>query len=157
MCALPSNSLSGDCITGASNEPDDCGYSTNLIGLCTYCAKSSPNATDTCCYHADLSKCDSIHIPTTSALPPLVFPSVTATSTPSPSNSSSSTAAASPKSGLSGGQIAGIVVGSIVGAALLAALIVALCIFMRRRRGSQSGSVFNQPTPAQEKWKWHGI
>jgi len=78
--------------------------------------------------------------------------SATASSTSS-SHTSTGTAAAgasNSKKGLSGGAIAGIVVGSIAGAALIGGLIFLLCMCIRRRRGSQNGSVFNQPSPARK-------
>jgi len=79
------------------------------------------------------------------------LPTSTATSTPSSlSASPTGTATASTSNkGLSGGAIAGIVVGAVVGTALLIGLIVLLVLCLRRRRGSQSGSVFNQPSPAR--------
>lgn len=144
-CALPSDSLSGTCITGEENEPNNCGYSTNLQGLCGYCASSSPNATDSCCVGSNVtSRCPGVTLPTMTSMPPL-FPSSTSSSTPSAS--SSAVAAAHKSSGLSGGAIAGIVVGSVGGAALLIGLFI-LCFycFRRRRRGSQV-NIFNQPTP----------
>ena len=145
-CALPSNSLSQQCIPGEENEPNNCGFSSSLQGLCSYCASSSPNATDSCCAASNVtSRCTGVVLPTeTSSLPPL-FP------TPTPTSGNASTAGAtSPDNehhGLSGGQIAGIVVGSILGAALLIGLLLLCCIWIRRRRGSQRGSIFNQPTP----------
>ncbi|KAI9893063.1 MAG: hypothetical protein M1814_000610 [Vezdaea aestivalis] len=156
VCALPSNSLSGSCISGSSNEVNTCGFADNVIGLCSYCAKSSPNATDSCCYNSNVTRCDGINIPVTSALPPL-FPS--GTSRPSASQpATASSGAATPgaggsgsRSGLSNGQIAGIAIGSVVGAAFIAALLIALCLFYRRRKtSSQKGSVFNQPTPPRK-------
>lgn len=69
------------------------------------------------------------------------------TATPS---ASTSAAAAAKKSGLSGGAIAGIVIGAIVVAALLVGLVVLIMICLRRRRGSQAGSIFNQPTPPRK-------
>ena len=145
-CALPSNSLSQQCITGEENEPNNCGFSSSLQGLCGYCASSSPNATDSCCAASNVtSRCTGVVLPTeTSSLPPLF---------PTPTNGNSSAAGAtSPNNehhGLSGGQIAGIVIGSILGAALLIGLLLLCCIWIRRRRGSQKGSAFNQPTPAR--------
>ncbi len=51
---------------------------------------------------------------------------------------------------LSGGAIAGIVIGAIVGALLLLCIILGFCIlFRRRRRQSQQGSIFNQPSPSR--------
>ena len=46
--------------------------------------------------------------------------------------------------------MAGIAVGAVVGAILLIALILLLVLCLRRRRGSQNGSVFNQPSPARQ-------
>lgn len=140
-CALPSDSLSAGCVTGEENEPNNCGFSTNLQGLCGYCASSSPNATDSCCVGSNAtSRCPGVTLPSTTSMPPL-FPSSTPSTTPSPSS------VPSHSSGLTGGQIAGIVVGSVVGAALLFGLLLLCCFcFRRRRRGSQA-SIFNQPTP----------
>ncbi|KAI9670464.1 MAG: hypothetical protein M1829_004787 [Trizodia sp. TS-e1964] len=145
VCALPSNSLSGNCIDAASNEPQNCGYSSNLVGLCAYCAKSSPNATDTCCYNSNVtSRCTGVTLPSITSLPPLF----TTTVTPGPvASATESAAASSPSTGLSGGAIAGIVIGAVVGLALITALL-AFCIFRRRKHGSQNGgSIFNQPSP----------
>lgn len=72
-----------------------------------------------------------------------------ATSSATATGTSSSASATTSKKGLSGGAIAGIVIGSIIGAALIAGLIILLCLCIRRRRGSQNGSVFNQPSPAR--------
>lgn len=76
-------------------------------------------------------------------------PSATSTSSATPSTSSSA-APSSGGGGLSGGAIAGIVVGAVAGVALLIGLIALLVLCLRRRSGSQSGSVFNQPTPARK-------
>lgn len=134
-CAIPADSLTGKCISGSDNEPNECGYGPNLLGLCGFCAESSPNSTDSCCAAADTSnRCRGLELPSVPSLPPL-FP----TSTPS--------ASSVPKAGgLSGGAIAGIVVGSIAGALLLGALAIFLCIFFRRKR-NRNGSIFNQPSP----------
>jgi hypothetical protein len=141
VCALPANSLSGTCISGAQNEPDECGYGPNLPGLCSYCASSSPNATDSCCVNADASsRCTNVTLPKTTSLPPL-FPS--STSTPQTSAASNS------KSNLSGGQIAGIVVGSVAGFSLLVALLALLFVCLRRRKPEEH-DVFNQPTPQRK-------
>jgi hypothetical protein len=70
----------------------------------------------------------------------------TSTTTPSATGA----AAQGSKSGLAGGQIAGIVVGSVVGAALLLAAIILFSIHSRRRKESQRGSVFNQPSPNRQ-------
>lgn len=145
-CALPARSLSGSCITGEENESQNCGFSTNLVGLCAYCSLSSPNATDSCCFGSDVNhRCDGVVLPPTNTKPAL-FPSSTFSSSPSATNGTA--AAASGDHGLGPGQIAGIVVGSILGAALLLALLALCCIcFQRRKRRTPPGSIFNQPSP----------
>ncbi|KAK1729424.1 uncharacterized protein BDZ83DRAFT_31862 [Colletotrichum acutatum] len=144
-CALPAGSLSSsNCIQGIANEKENCGYGNSTVGLCSYCASGGINSTDTCCYNSNIDqRCAGVTLP--SIFPTMTFAPPTATATPTPSN----TAAAS--KGLSGGAIAGIVIGSVVGALLLAGLIFA-CILLakRRRRGSQKGSVFNQPSPSRQ-------
>lgn len=147
-CALPSNSLSQQCITGAENEPSNCGFSSNLQGLCGYCATSSPNATDSCCAASNVThRCSGVTLPSTSSMPPL-FPSSTGTASPTATGAPGApTAVGNSRQGLSGGQIAGIVVGSVLGALLLIGLLILCCLCLRRRRGSQKGSIFNQPTP----------
>ncbi|WYZ45207.1 hypothetical protein EsH8_VIII_000523 [Colletotrichum jinshuiense] len=144
-CALPAGSLSSsNCIQGIANEPESCGYGNSTVGLCSYCASGGINSTDTCCYNSNIDeRCAGVTLP--SIFPTMTFTPPTATATPTPS----STAAAA--AGLSGGAIAGIVIGSVVGALLLAGLIYA-CILLarRRRRGSQSGSIFNQPSPSRQ-------
>lgn len=129
-------------MTGEENEPVDCGYSTNLDGLCRFCGASSPNATDSCCVASNVtSRCEGVTLPTLTSMPSL-FPTATVspTGTPAPSDAGSG-------NGLSGGAIAGIVIGSIFGAALLIGLAILLCLCVRRRRGSKKGSIFNQPGP----------
>jgi len=144
-CALPSNSLSQQCITGAENESNNCGFSSNLQGLCGYCATSSPNATDSCCVASNVThRCSGVTLPVTSSMPPL-FPSSTGTSNTTATGAPAATG--NPHHGLSGGQIAGIVIGSVLGALLLIGLLILCCLCLRRRRGSQKGSIFNQPTP----------
>ncbi|KAK1988679.1 SH3 domain-containing protein [Colletotrichum cereale] len=144
-CALPADSLSSsNCIQGITNERDNCGYGNSTVGLCSYCSSGGINSTDTCCYNSNIDeRCAGVTLP--SIFPTMTFTPPTATATPTPS----STAAAA--AGLSGGAIAGIVIGSVAGALLLAGLIFA-CILLakRRRRGSQSGSIFNQPTPSRQ-------
>src|SRR5271156_580893 len=145
-CALPANSLDGGlCIEGVDNEPDNCGFSTNLQGLCNYCRGSSENATDSCCVTSNATgRCTDVILPVFSTVPNLFTP----TSSSSPTATGLATASAARSSGLSGGTIAGIVIGSIVGAALLLALLVFCCMYLRKRRdGSQHGNVFNQPSP----------
>lgn len=144
-CALPANALSSNnCISGIDNEPEDCGYGNSTIGLCSYCASGGINSTDTCCYNSNAeSRCVGVLLPTITPNMTFVTPTVTATSTPTGGAENGG------RRGLSGGAIAGIVIGSVVGVALLVAVVFA-CIFMRRkRRGSQNGSIFNQPSPAR--------
>jgi len=153
-CALPANSL-GTCISGSQNEPNNCGFGNSTIGLCQYCASGGQNSTDTCCYNSGAEqRCAGVQLPTITAY--MTFPttaptpSATSTSPSSPPSSSASAAASTSKNGLSGGAIAGIVVGSVVFLALVIGLIVLIILCLRRRKGSQSGSVFNQPSPARK-------
>ncbi|KAL8700058.1 MAG: hypothetical protein Q9201_005662 [Fulgogasparrea decipioides] len=151
-CALPTDSLSTSCVTGEENEPNDCGFSTNLQGLCGYCAASSPNATDSCCVGSNVaSRCVDVQLPTIPSMPPL-FPSATGGSTPSATGTSqTANGGTSSHHGLSGGQIAGIVVGSVVGALLILAVILLFCTGMlgRWRNRHQRQSIFNQPSPSR--------
>lgn len=144
VCALPADSLSGTCISGATNEPTECGFGPNLMSLCSYCASSSPNSTDSCCTNANApGRCSNVIIPTTASIPPL-FPS----STSSPSASTATNQPVGDHKGLSGGQIAGVAVGSVVGSALLIALVALLLICLRRR--DQDRNVLNQPSPQRK-------
>ncbi|KAI1973376.1 hypothetical protein LOZ51_005477 [Ophidiomyces ophidiicola] len=141
VCAIPADSLTGRCISGSENEPKECGYGANLLGLCGFCAASSPNSTDSCCVTADApNRCRGIDLPKVTGLPPL-FP--TSTSSPSPSPSAGS-------GRLSGGKIAGIVVGAVAGVGLLAVAIVLFFVFCLRRRRNRQQSVFNQPPPSRK-------
>ncbi|KAL8680773.1 MAG: hypothetical protein Q9186_003061 [Xanthomendoza sp. 1 TL-2023] len=149
-CALPSDSLSTRCVTGAENEPENCGFSSNLQGLCGFCAASSPNATDSCCVGSNVTtRCVGVQLPITPSMPPL-FPSSTSGSTPSETGSWRSASDGAPDhNGLSKGAIAGIVVGSVVGGLLLLALLLFCCtgMFGRWKNRHQRQSVFNQPSP----------
>ncbi|KAK3318638.1 hypothetical protein B0H66DRAFT_245792 [Apodospora peruviana] len=146
-CALPANSLSSNnCISGIDNEPDNCGYANSTIGLCSYCASGGINSTDTCCYSSNAqTRCVGVALP--DITPTMTF--TTPTSTPT-SSSTSSPVTGDPSSRLSGGAIAGIVIGSIVGLLLLALAIWFCFRYTRKRRGSQDGSIFNQPSPARK-------
>ena len=159
-CALPANALSGTCITGAQNEPDNCGFGSSLMGLCSYCRSSTLNNTDSCCFESDAnSRCQNVKLPVFTAMPTLTVTatakttvSATGTSTTGAAASGSATSSSSPShrsgGGLTGGQIAGIVVGSVLGALLLVALLIFCCIFLRRRR--RDGSSLNQPSPSRK-------
>jgi hypothetical protein len=141
--------LSGSCISGIQNEPDDCGYATNLIGLCSFCGSGTQNSTDTCCYNSKAdTRCVGVVLPTITASISLATSTVTSTATSSVS--ATAPAASGNSSGLSGGAIAGIVIGSVAALALLVGLIILVLLCIRRRRGSQHGSVFNQPTPPRK-------
>ncbi|OCT44793.1 SH3 domain containing protein [Cladophialophora carrionii] len=146
-CALPANSISGSCIAGESNEPNDCGFAGNLMGLCNFCRDSPFNGTDSCCLTSNATgRCQDVTLPVFSTISNLFSPTTSPTSSPT----SSSTTAASHQGGggLSGGAIAGIVVGSVVGFLLLLAAIALCFICLRKRRSnSKAGSVLNQPSP----------
>ncbi|KAH6676434.1 hypothetical protein B0J14DRAFT_615957 [Halenospora varia] len=151
-CALPANSLSGSCIDGATNEPNNCGFGNSTIGLCQYCGTGGQNSTDTCCYNSKAEqRCQGVVLPTITAFMTFATSSGTATPTSSsPASTSSDAASTSRKGGLSGGAIAGIVIGSVAGAAIIAVLLFLFLMCLRKRRGSQNGSVFNQPSPARK-------
>ncbi|GLI74348.1 hypothetical protein PoHVEF18_002585 [Penicillium ochrochloron] len=138
ICSNPADSLTGSCVSGSDNEPNNCGFRTNTIGLCTYCASSSPNSTDTCCSSSNAtSRCSGVTIPSSTAT---LQPIVTTTAA----------AAAGASHGLSGGQIAGIVIGSVAGVAIIGALLAFLFICTRRRRKSQPDAALNQPNPQRK-------
>lgn len=139
-------------MTGAENEPHNCGFGSSLQGLCDYCRASSENATDSCCVGSDATgRCQDVVLPQFSLNPTMLS---TSTSGSVPSSSASSTpVGAATNSGLSKGAIAGIVIASVVAAALLLALLAACCIFAikKRRNRSTPGSVFNQPAPQRRE------
>ncbi|KAJ5107302.1 hypothetical protein N7456_003977 [Penicillium angulare] len=138
ICASPADSLTGSCVEGSDNEPTNCGFANNTIGLCTYCHGES----DSCCTSANATtKCADVTIPTTTAsIQPVMTTSATATAG----------AGAGGSHGLSGGDIAGIVVGSVAGAAILVALIALLFICRRRRRSHSDSASLNQPNPQRK-------
>lgn len=148
-CALPADSLSSSsCIQGITNEPDNCGYGGSAIGLCSYCASGGINSTDTCCYNSDIeTRCAGVVLPTIT--PSMTFSTPTASATAT-STGTPAPAASSSNNGLSGGAIAGIVIGSLAGLALLIFLVLMCIRLARRRRGSQKGSIFNQPSPTRK-------
>ncbi|OJJ50804.1 hypothetical protein ASPZODRAFT_56634 [Penicilliopsis zonata CBS 506.65] len=139
VCALPADSLTGTCISGSDNEPKNCGYGPNLLGLCQYCDATS---TDSCCTAANsTTRCSNVTIPSTTATIQPVIPT---------SSTSTATADASHSHGLSGGEIAGVVVGSVAGFALLAGLAAFLILCLRRRRRANREIGLNQPNPQRK-------
>ncbi|KAH6607648.1 SH3 domain-containing protein [Trichoderma cornu-damae] len=146
VCSLPERSLLNGCIVGVDNEPDNCGFGNSTIGLCSYCGAGGINSTDTCCYGADAeTRCKGVKLPDITAT--LTFTAPTATSAPT---DSAAAAAGGDDHRLGGGAIAGIVVGALAGVVILAALLFFCIRMMRRGRGSQQGSIFNQPSPARK-------
>ncbi|KAK4494126.1 hypothetical protein PRZ48_014424 [Zasmidium cellare] len=121
-CALPANSLTQSCIQATENQPDDCGFTDNLVGLFVAAASL--------------------------ATPVTLTVSQTATTTATPTGLQ--TSGADTNNGLSKGAIAGIAVGSILGALLLLGLVIIGCLLVKRRRDrSPATSVFNQPAPGR--------
>ncbi|XMA17860.1 hypothetical protein WAI453_010651 [Rhynchosporium graminicola] len=153
-CALPSQSLTASCIDGSANEANNCGFGNSTIGLCQYCSSQGQNSTETCCYNSRAEeRCAGVVLPTITGY--MTFTTSTPTSTATSSTTpSASVTSAPPKNnsndGLSGGAIAGIVIGAVAGVAILAGLILLLVLCLRRRRGSQNGSVFNQASPPRK-------
>ncbi|KAH7328132.1 hypothetical protein B0I35DRAFT_486178 [Stachybotrys elegans] len=141
VCSEPERALSGtDCISAIDNEPENCGYGDNLIGLCSYCAGGGVNGTETCCYNSNTEdRCQGVELPnltTTIVLTPRRLPD---------ENEDEGSGG-----GLSGGAIAGIVIGVLAGLGLIGALLF-FCLRKRGQRpGSQKGSIFNQPSPARK-------
>ncbi|KAF2152339.1 hypothetical protein K461DRAFT_327882 [Myriangium duriaei CBS 260.36] len=151
-CALPAQSLQQSCIGGAANEPTNCGFTSNTVGLCSYCAAGSPNATDSCCVFSNTeTRCKNVHLPISSATSSTsAGPSATSSQTAS-SSASSKDQSSAVSHGLTGGQIAGLVVGTILGVLLILTLIILACVMYRRRKSnSRPNSVFNQPTPPRK-------
>ncbi|CAK3930684.1 related to SH3 domain [Lecanosticta acicola] len=146
-CALPANSITGTCIQGYQNQQTECGFSTNLGGLCSYCASSSPNSTDSCCVFSNTTeRCQGVTLPIVASSS---LAAVTMTASASPTSSTTGAGASNNNggNGLSKGAIAGIVIGSVLGALLLLALLIFACTFWRRRRDhSPATSIFNQPS-----------
>ncbi|KAL4807850.1 hypothetical protein BDV18DRAFT_136260 [Aspergillus unguis] len=140
ICTGPDGSLTGQCISAADNEPDECGYRSNLMGLCSFCATSSTNSTDSCCINANASsRCEGVDIPTPSTS---FIPIYTSDMSDDSDNGGG---------GLSGGQIAGIVIGAVAGFALLAAVLAfAFIYYCRRRREAGDDNSLNKPNPPRQ-------
>lgn len=139
VCAQPANALTVSCVPGSDNEPEECGFNSNLMGLCGYCGSSSPNSTDSCCVNADAeTRCKDITVPYPTTTLHTIF------------TTTSNATAGGASDGLSGGQIAGVVVGSVAGFALLVALIAFGLIYWCRKRRGQQNSALNQPNPQRK-------
>lgn len=151
-CALPSDSLAGSCVEGSTNEPDNCGFGNSTFGLCQYCGTGGQNSTDTCCYNSKAeTRCAGIVLPTITGFINFTTSTASGSGTSTPTSSPTGAASSTSKKGISGGAIAGIVIGSLIGLAALVALIFLIALCLRRRRGSQHGSILNQPTPPRNK------
>ncbi|KAG6007525.1 hypothetical protein E4U21_005826 [Claviceps maximensis] len=150
-CSNPEDALTGKCIAGFNNEAENCGFGNSTVGLCSYCAAGGTNSTDTCCYNAKAEKrCDGVNLPNITATMTFVSPTATLTSTPNPAAPRPNGNNSSDNHKLGGGAVAGIVIGSLIGIALLVGLLFFCVRTMRRRHGSQQGSIFNQPSPARK-------
>lgn len=145
-CALPANSLTTTCIPGVENEPSNCGFGNNLVGLCNYCRASTENATDSCCFTSNTpGRCQDVTLPVFSSIADVFSSTATATVTATASPTGGAASSNNGGSGLSGGAIAGIVIGSILGFLLLLGLIIFAVTRRRKQRGP--GNVLNQPSP----------
>lgn len=163
-CALPAQAITGACIPGYVNEPENCGFQSNLNGLCAYCNASSINATDSCCVTSRVeSRCNNVVLPvftsmgaifaTTTSMSTLATStsraSTTTTSSGNPT-STGGTAVSAAERGLSGGAIAGVVVGSVLGAALLLGLLIFFCVTSERKKKREKERIdelVNKPRP----------
>ncbi|KAI5801919.1 hypothetical protein FPQ18DRAFT_250703 [Pyronema domesticum] len=136
ICSNPADSLDNSCIRGNDNEKDNCGFGTNLLGLCMYCQDSSLSSTDSCCYSSKAQeRCTGVALPTFTNLPPITTATPTHHATAAPGGSSD----------LSGGAIAGITIGAI---AVVAAIAFGLILCWRRKRAKAANrvSIFNRPS-----------
>jgi hypothetical protein len=105
------------------NEPENCGFGTNLPQLCTYCGRTSPNATSVCCESSNLTECASINIPPTRPLPPIFTTTATATTT-----------LTTTKPGATNHLSTGAIVGIVIAAAVVGLIAAGLCFFLCLRR-----------------------
>lgn len=156
-CSLPARALAArSCISGEDNEEDNCGYGNSTIGLCAHCSEDGGNDADTCCYRANVEeRCQGVELPAitmTMTFDTTVTSLPTSTSDPNNDNNGdgeSDNSGSGGGGGLSGGAIAGIVIGAIAAIILLAVALFFCIRAMRRRSGSQKGSIFNQPSPSR--------
>lgn len=158
-CALPANSLSSSCINGALNEPDNCGFRENTVGLCQYCASGGINSTDTCCYNTDAHNiCANVTLPVITGF--ITFTTSLPTPTSAPNNSPDTRVHANNENAsLSPKVIAGISIGSIFALAILGGLIYLFILCVQRRQNARkigysdqsSSSRFNYSSQNQRK------
>lgn len=153
-CSLPARALaSRTCINGEENENDNCGFGNSTIGLCAYCSEDAGNDADICCYRANVEeRCEGVELPAITTT--MTFDASTITVLPTSTSDSSNNGEDGEdggNDGLSGGAIAGIVIGALAGVALIAAGLFFCIRAMKRRGGSQQGSIFNQPSPARKE------
>lgn len=154
-CSLPARALeSRTCINAEDNENDNCGFGNSTIGLCAYCSEDAGNDADICCYRANVEEqCEGVELPDITTTMTFDASTITTvpTSTSDPNGEDSGDSGEDDgDGGLSGGAIAGIVIGALAGVALLAAALFFCIRAMRRRSGSQQGSIFNQPSPVRK-------
>jgi hypothetical protein len=149
-CSLPARALfSRSCISGEENESENCGFGNSTIGLCAHCAEDDGNDADTCCYRANVEeRCEGIELPAFTTT--MTFDTATVTALPTATGDPSDEDDNEDGGGLSGGAIAGIVIGAVAGIALIAAALFFCIRRMRKREGSQQGSIFNQPSPSRK-------
>lgn len=153
-CALPAQSLqNSECISGAVNEPSNCGFGGSLSGLCTYCSQSA--AADNCCSTSQAgTRCANVVIPSsisTISLPTSTSSASSGGATPTSSSAPTSQGTATgdgvsrnESRGLSGTTIAVIVVGVVVGVVLLCLLAFLLFCCSRRRRNKKTDAAESQ-------------
>ncbi|TQS36682.1 hypothetical protein Golomagni_02864 [Golovinomyces magnicellulatus] len=143
-CALPANSLSSSCIIGAVNEPENCGFRDNTIGLCQYCAFGGINSTDTCCYNANAHNiCTNVTLPVITGF--ITFTTSLPTPTSAPNNSPDTRVHANnDNTSLSPKVIAGISIGSIFALAILGGLIYLFILCVQRRHNTREINNFDQ-------------
>ncbi|RKF56120.1 putative sh3 domain-containing protein [Golovinomyces cichoracearum] len=154
-CALPANSLSSSCINGALNEPENCGFRDNTVGLCQYCASGGINSTDTCCYNTDAQNiCTNVTLPIITGF--ITFTTSLPSPTSSPKNAPDTRSQANKdKVSLSPKVIAGISIGSIFAFAILGGLIYLFILCVQRRHNSRKTSKFDQSSSSRFKYISH--
>lgn len=148
-CALPAKSLTSACVSGAANEPNNCGFGDSTAGLCQYCASGGINSTDTCCYNSDIKdRCANVVLPQITGF--VTFTTTLPSQTGSPPKSTATGKSMGDNySNLSSGAIAGIIIGSILGLSLFAGLFFLFITCLRKRREVADTSSFYQPSTSR--------